>query len=156
MFAIFKPYSCLPKFIVFRCVKYFLDGYQPLNISCFLLALLKVCHYLLTSNVIYIYSMSFNIFSIFFIYLSCYSLLDNTPDLFSSSLIVSLIVSNGLLKLSSFFFLLRFYLFIHGRHREREAETQAEGEAGSMQEPDMGLNPRSPGSGPGLKAALNR
>ena len=30
-----------------------------------------------------------------------------------------------------FFFFLRFYLFIH--ERQREAETQAEGEAGSMQ-----------------------
>ena len=28
---------------------------------------------------------------------------------------------------------LRFYLFIHERHREREADTQAEGEAGSVQ-----------------------
>ena len=37
--------------------------------------------------------------------------------------------------------------------REREAETQAEGEAGSMhQEPDMGLDPGSPGSRPGPKA----
>ena len=32
----------------------------------------------------------------------------------------------------------RFYLFIHERHREREAETQAEGEAGSMQEAQCG------------------
>ena len=41
--------------------------------------------------------------------------------------------------------------------REREAETQAEGEAGSMhREPDVGFDPGSPGSGPGLKAALNR
>ena len=40
--------------------------------------------------------------------------------------------------------------------REREAETQAEGEAGSMhQEPDVGFDPGSPGSGPRLKA-LNR
>ena len=40
---------------------------------------------------------------------------------------------------------------------EREAETQAEGEAGSMQgEPDVALNPGSPGSRPGLKATLNR
>ena len=33
-----------------------------------------------------------------------------------------------------FFFFLRFYLFIHDSHteRDREAETQAEGEAGSM------------------------
>ena len=38
-------------------------------------------------------------------------------------------------------------------HREREAETQAEGEAGSMhREPDVGLDPGSPGSRPGPKA----
>ena len=36
------------------------------------------------------------------------------------------------------------------------AETQAEGEAGSMREPDVGLDPRTPGSRPGPKAALNR
>ena len=38
--------------------------------------------------------------------------------------------------------------------REREAETQAEGEAGSIpcREPDVGLDPRSPGSHPELKA----
>ena len=37
--------------------------------------------------------------------------------------------------------------------REREAETQAEGEAGSMhREPDMGFDPGSPGSCPGPKA----
>ena len=43
------------------------------------------------------------------------------------------------------------------KEREREAETQAEGEAGSMhREPDVGFDPGSPGSGPGLKAALNR
>ena len=30
-------------------------------------------------------------------------------------------------------FFSRFYLFIHDRHRKRETETQAEGEAGSMQ-----------------------
>ena len=35
---------------------------------------------------------------------------------------------------------------------EREAETQAEGEAGSMQ----GFDPGSPGSCPGLQAAPNR
>ena len=40
-----------------------------------------------------------------------------------------------------------------GTQWEREAETQAEGEAGSMhREPDMGFNPRSPGSHPGPKA----
>ena len=30
-------------------------------------------------------------------------------------------------------FFLRFYLFIHEKQRDREVETQAEGEAGSMQ-----------------------
>ena len=36
--------------------------------------------------------------------------------------------------------------------REREAETQAEGEAGSThREPDMGFDPGSPGSRPGPK-----
>ena len=44
--------------------------------------------------------------------------------------------------------------FIHKflRDTEREAETQAEGEAGSMQEPDMGLDPRTPGSHTRLQA----
>ena len=37
--------------------------------------------------------------------------------------------------------------------REKEAETQAEGEAGSMhREPDVGFDPGSPGSRPGPKA----
>ena len=36
--------------------------------------------------------------------------------------------------------------------REREAETQEEGEAGSMPEPDVGLHPGTPGSCPGPKA----
>ena len=37
--------------------------------------------------------------------------------------------------------------------RESEAETQAEGEAGSMHwEPDVGFDPGSPGSRPGPKA----
>ena len=38
-------------------------------------------------------------------------------------------------------------------HTEREAETQAEGEAGSMhREPDVGFDPGSPGLRPGPKA----
>ena len=38
-------------------------------------------------------------------------------------------------------------------HTEREAETQAEGEAGSMhREPDVGFDPGSPGSRPGPKS----
>ena len=44
-------------------------------------------------------------------------------------------------------------MIVTQRQREREAETQAEGEAGSMhQEPDVGFDPRSPGSRPGPKA----
>ena len=35
---------------------------------------------------------------------------------------------------------------------QRKAETQAEGEAGSMQGADVGLDPRTPGSGPEPKA----
>ena len=39
--------------------------------------------------------------------------------------------------------------------KEREAETQREKQA-PCREPDVGLDSGSPGSGPGLKAALNR
>ena len=38
------------------------------------------------------------------------------------------------------------------RDTEREAETQAEGEAGSMQGAHVGLDPRTPGSCPEPKA----
>ena len=45
-------------------------------------------------------------------------------------------------------FFLRFYLLTHGGHRERQT-----GEADSMhREPDVGFDPGSPGSRPGLKA----
>ena len=57
------------------------------------------------------------------------------------------------------FFKIFLNSFIHRDtpEREREAETQAEGEAGSMhREPDMGFDPGSPGSRPGPKAAPNR
>ena len=49
------------------------------------------------------------------------------------------------------------YLFIHERHREKERQRhrQREKEA-PYREPDVRLNPRYPGSCPGLKAALNR
>ena len=36
-----------------------------------------------------------------------------------------------------------------------EREREAEGEAGSVQEADVGLSPGTPGSHPGPKAALN-
>ena len=41
------------------------------------------------------------------------------------------------------------------RDREKEAETGREKQA-PCREPDVGLNPGSPRSGPGLKVALNR
>ena len=44
-------------------------------------------------------------------------------------------------------------MIVTERERERKAETQAEGEAGSMhREPDVGFDPGSPGSCPGPKA----
>ena len=44
-------------------------------------------------------------------------------------------------------------MIVTEREREGEAETQAEGEAGSMhREPDVGFEPGSPGSHPGPKA----
>ena len=44
-------------------------------------------------------------------------------------------------------------MIVTERERERGAETQAEGEAGSMhREPDVAFNPGSPGSRPGPKA----
>ena len=46
-------------------------------------------------------------------------------------------------------FLIKIY-----RERERERERQREKQA-SCREPDVGLDPGSPGSHPGLKAALN-
>ena len=48
------------------------------------------------------------------------------------------------ISVSTRFFFLRFYLFIHERHTdcEREAETQAEGEAGSMQGAPRGTRSR--------------
>ena len=42
------------------------------------------------------------------------------------------------------------------RDREREAETQSREKQAPCREPDVGLDLWSPGSGPGLKAALNR
>ena len=63
--------------------------------------------------------------------------------------------------MSLFFFKDCIYLLIRDterereRERERQAETQGEGEAGSMQGPDLGLHPGSPGSCPRLQAVLN-
>ena len=55
------------------------------------------------------------------------------------------------MTLSHFF--LRFYLFIHKRHKEGEAPTQAEGEAGTTQGAKHGT--LSQGSHPEPKGELN-
>ena len=68
------------------------------------------------------------------------------------------IVYNIVLESSSrtflFFIVLKIYLFIHERHRERQRHGQREKQV-PCREPDVGLDPGSPGSRPGLKAALN-
>ena len=48
-------------------------------------------------------------------------------------------------------FILRAYLFMRERQRHRQREKQA-----PCKEPDMGLDPGTPESCPGLQAALNR
>ena len=66
---------------------------------------------------------------------------------------------------SDLFIFLRFYLFINETHTHTHTHTQRERERGRhrqrekqapWREPDVGLDPGSPGSHPGLKAALNR
>ena len=54
-------------------------------------------------------------------------------------------------KANFFFFFLRFYLFIHERHTKRQRHGQREKQA-LCREPDVGLNPGTPGSCPGPKA----
>ena len=65
--------------------------------------------------------------------------------------------SVALLVVYSFIFKDFIYSFIriHREEREREAEKQAEKQA-PCREPDVGLDPGSPGSHPRLKVALNR
>ena len=53
-------------------------------------------------------------------------------------------------------FFLKIYLFIHSeRARERQRHRQREKQA-PCRKPDVGLDPGSPGSHPGLQTALNR
>ena len=54
------------------------------------------------------------------------------------------------------FYFLKDFIYLFMRDTEREVETQAEGETAPCREPDVGLDLGSPGSRPGLKAALNR
>ena len=55
-----------------------------------------------------------------------------------------------------FFFFFKFYLFTHERHRERGQRHRQREKQAPCREPDVGLDPRSLGSHPGPKAALNR
>ena len=56
-----------------------------------------------------------------------------------------------------FFLNYYYYYYFYDIHREREAETQAEGKAGSMhQEPDTGLDPGLQDRALGQKQAPNR
>ena len=50
-----------------------------------------------------------------------------------------------------FLFFLRFYLFIHERERERQRHRPREKQV-PPREPDVGFDPGTPGSCPGLKA----
>ena len=59
----------------------------------------------------------------------------------------------GNLEPTFFFKILFIYSWETQRERERQRHKQREKQA-PCREPDMGLDPRSPGSGPGLKAAL--
>ena len=49
------------------------------------------------------------------------------------------------------FFLKIFYLFMRDTHKERQRHRQREKQA-PFREPDVGLDPRTPGSRPELKA----
>ena len=60
-----------------------------------------------------------------------------------------------MLKSFPFFKKYFIYLFTRDTERERETETQAEGEQAPCTERNVGLDPGSPGSRLGLRAALN-
>ena len=55
-----------------------------------------------------------------------------------------------------YIFLDFIYLFTRDTHRERGQRHREREKQAPCREPDMGLDPGSPGSCPGLKAALNR
>ena len=54
-----------------------------------------------------------------------------------------------------YYFIFYFILFIHERHREKQRHRQREKQA-PCRGPDVRLDLGTPGSYPGLKAALNR
>ena len=60
--------------------------------------------------------------------------------------------TGNVLNFLSFFKI--FYLFMRDKKREKQRHRQREKQT-LCREPDAGLDPGSPGSGPGLKAVLN-
>ena len=60
-----------------------------------------------------------------------------------------------LVYLSSFAYFLEIFIYDRQRERERQRHRQREKQA-PCREPDVGLDPGTPGPRPGLKAALNR
>ena len=52
-------------------------------------------------------------------------------------------------------FFLRFYLFMRDTHRKRRQRHRQREKQAACREPDVGLNPGSLGSRPGLKVVLN-
>ena len=66
------------------------------------------------------------------------------------------LLSAGNLSDSDSSFFLKIYLFIHERHREAETQHRQREKQAPCREPDVGLDPGSPGSHPGPKAVLNR
>ena len=62
------------------------------------------------------------------------------------------------MPLAQCYFILFFkkdFIYSRETHRGRGSETQAEEKQDPRREPDVGLDPGSSGSGPGLKAVLN-
>ena len=77
----------------------------------------------------------------------------------SKMVVVTHILEGPLCKSFDSFFLkiLFIYLFMRDSERERERQRHRQREKQApRREPDLGLDPGSPGSRPGLKAALNR
>ena len=81
------------------------------------------------------------------IYLMVHSFINKNADKYNKLglvLLDCLLVGN---RLAFVFWGLRFYLFFHERHRERQRHMQRENQA-PLREPDVGLDPRTPGSRP--------
>ena len=79
--------------------------------------------------------------------------ISETPETQSKRILMVLIKNIRVRAWSQHFFFK--ILFIYNSHTERVRQRHRQKQA-PCREPDVGFDPRSPGSGPGLKAALNR